>query len=115
MMEDIFTIKELSETNEGDVATKPNDTSDEDCKKMNKKTITYIKQWVDVTVFNHISQETSAHAIRNKLESMYEQKSTANKLYLIHKLVNLKFMDNRNVAEHLNEFQSVMNRNEARL
>ena len=47
--------------------------------------------------------------MEKKLESLYEKKTAQNKVFLIRKLVNLKFKDGNSVAEHLSDFQSIVN------
>ena len=44
-----------------------------------------------------------------KLECLYERKTAQNKAFLIRRLVNLKFKDGNSVAEHLSDFQSLVN------
>ena len=68
-----------------------------------------VKQWLDDSVFHHVANETSAHELWKKLESLYERKNTKNKVFLIWWLVNLKYKKGRSVAKHLNEFQSLVN------
>jgi hypothetical protein len=41
------------------------------------------------------------------LSNLYEQPSTARKVHLIKKLVNLKMSENQNFKEHLNVFNEV--------
>jgi gag-polypeptide of LTR copia-type len=60
-------------------------------------------------VYHHVASETNAHELWKKPESLYEQKTTANKAFFIRKLVNLKFREGTSVAEHLNEFQILIN------
>lgn len=48
------------------------------------------RQWVDLSVFHHVSQETDAYSVCKKLEGIYERKKTRNKAFAIRKLVNLK-------------------------
>ena len=55
---------------------------DEDWATMDRKAISVIRQWVDNTVFHHISNETSAYELWKKLEGLYERKTAGNKAYL---------------------------------
>ena len=66
----------------------------------NQKTIKNIRQWLDNSVFHHMSNETSAQSLWKKLESLYERKTTRNKAFLI--LVNLTYVDGSSIVEHLN-------------
>ena len=69
MMEDVHYCKDLHDPIEGDSA-KPSDISDRDCEKLNRKIIGCIRQCVDVSVFHHVSQETNAEALWEKLRSL---------------------------------------------
>ncbi|KAL6211098.1 hypothetical protein ACLB2K_016326 [Fragaria x ananassa] len=105
-MEDLLYCKDLSSPIEGN---KPNAMSDEEWKKLNRKCIGVIRQWLDDNVFHHISKETTTLELWRKLESLYERKTTANKAFLIKKLVNLKYKGETSINEHLNEMQSIVN------
>ena len=60
MMEDFFTIKDLSNNLEGEKA-KPKDIFDLEWNKMNKKAIAYIRQWIDTSSHHHMENETNAY------------------------------------------------------
>ena len=107
-MEDIFYCKDLHEPIEGDDA-KPEGTTPAAWTKMNRKAIGHIREWVDDSVFHHVANETSAHELWLKLESLFEKKTTAKKDFLIKELVNMKYRGGVRVTEHLNNFQSVLN------
>ncbi|KAA8524670.1 hypothetical protein F0562_011093 [Nyssa sinensis] len=107
-MEDILYCKDLYEPIEGDTA-KPKDMDDEKWKRLHRKTIGHIRQWLDDSVFSHVSNETDAQVLWKKLEARYEQKMATNKAFLIRKLINMKFKEGGSIADHLNEFQSVVN------
>ncbi|KAA8537952.1 hypothetical protein F0562_027468 [Nyssa sinensis] len=107
-MEDILYYKDLYKPIEGDT-TKPKDMDAEKRKRLHRKTIGNTRQWLDNSVFNHVSNETDAHVLWKKLKARYEQKTTTNKAFLIRKLVNMKFREGGLIAYHLNEFQSVVN------
>ncbi|KAM1487717.1 hypothetical protein ACFX2I_001756 [Malus domestica] len=107
-MEDILYCKDLHEPIEGDAA-KPESMSDAEWKKMNRKAIGTIRQWVDDSVFHHVSNETNAREFWMKLESLFEKKTPAKKAFLIKELINVKYKDGLSVAEHLNNFQNIIN------
>ena len=77
----------------------------EDWKKLDRKVVGTIRQWVDDTVFHHVLYEISTRFFWKKLEDLYERKTTGNKTFLIQKLVNLKFKEGESIAEHLNQIQ----------
>ena len=69
----------------------------------------YIRQWVDDNVFNHVSEEKHARSLWNKLEQLYAQKTGNNKLFLIKKMIILKYQDETPMTNHLNTFQGIIN------
>lgn len=107
-MTDLLYCKDLYAPVEGE-SSKPETMTAEDWKKLDRKTIGTIRQWVDDTVFHHVSNETSANSLWKKLEDLYERKTAGNKAFLIRKLVNLKFKEGDSISEHLNEIQSIVN------
>ena len=56
-----------------------------------------------------MSQETNAEALWEKLRSLYERKTAQNKAFIARKLVNLKLKEGKSIAEHLSEFQDLVN------
>ncbi|CAA0840400.1 Unknown protein, partial [Striga hermonthica] len=74
-----------------------------------RKAVSLIRQWVDINIFHHVATESKAHTLWNKIEQMYQRKTAQNKAFVIKKLVNLKYWDGKSVAEHLNEFQDMVN------
>ena len=74
MIEDVLYYRDLHDPIKGDSA-KPSDMSDREQEKLNRKTIGCIRQWIDVSVFHHVSQETNAEALWEKLRSLYERKT----------------------------------------
>ena len=57
MMEDVLYCKDLHDFIEVDSAM-PSDMSNRDWKKLNRQTIECIRQFINVSVFHHLSQET---------------------------------------------------------
>uniref|UniRef100_A0A2N9J1S8 Integrase catalytic domain-containing protein n=1 Tax=Fagus sylvatica TaxID=28930 RepID=A0A2N9J1S8_FAGSY len=108
MMEDVLYCKDLHDPIEGDSA-KPSSMPDKEWAKMHRKTIGCIRQCIEVSVFHHVSQETKADTLWKKLESLYERKTAQNKAFAIRKLAHLKLKEGRSVAEHLSEFQDLVN------
>ncbi|KAL6179251.1 hypothetical protein ACLB2K_050767 [Fragaria x ananassa] len=107
-MEDILYCKDLHEPIEG-VEAKTEGTLDANWKKMNRKAIGHIREWVDDSVFHHVANETDAHELWKKLESLFEKKTAAKKAFLIKEFVNMKYSDDVRVTKHLNNFQSTIN------
>ena len=62
MMEDILYCKELFEPIECK-GYKPVTTTEDEWKKLNRKTIWQIRQWVDKNVFHHVAKEVDAYSL----------------------------------------------------
>ena len=77
-MEDFLYCIDLFEFIKFD-STKPARKSNDDWEKMHMKAVGIIRQWVDTSVFHHISIEVDAYNQLKKLEKFYERKTTQNK------------------------------------
>ena len=64
---------------------------------------------MDDNVLNHISGETHARTLWNKLEQLFARKTGNNKMFLIKQLMTLRYQDETPLADHLNTFQGVIN------
>lgn len=69
-MEDLFSCKDLYDPLEAK-GVNPNPTKETEWKKLNRKTIDQIRQWIDHSVFHHVAQETDTYALWKILEDMY--------------------------------------------
>ena len=76
---------------------------------MDKKAIVLICQYLDDSAFHHVASYESTKALQDKLVSLYESRSATSKAFLVRKLVQLRLDEEKSVAEHLNEFQDVIN------
>ena len=107
-MEDILYCKELFEPIECR-GYKPVIATEDEWKKLNRKIIEKIRQWVYQSVFHHVAKEVDAYSLWQKLKSLYERKTTHNKTFTIRRLGNLKYKDGNSVVEHLSNFQRLLN------
>ena len=57
-----------------------------------------------------MSQETNVEVLWEKLRSFYERKTAQNKSFITRKLVNLKLKKGKSIAEHISEFQDLVNK-----
>jgi hypothetical protein len=73
-MKDILYCKELFEPIELNVI-KPDAKTDDEWKKLNRKAVGHIRQWVNQSVFHHVTKEVDAYLLWLKLESLYERKT----------------------------------------
>ena len=76
MMDDILNCKDLYDLIEGDNA-KPYDMSYADWKKLKKKTLGVIRQWVDINLYNHISKETNPHSLEELGKHVRDKECTS--------------------------------------
>ena len=106
-MEDMLYCKDLFDPIDGDEAQ--GDKEDKDWERMNRKTVGFIRQWIDDSVFHHVAQETKADALWKKLQDLYERRTPQNKALLVKRLVNLRYKEGSSMSEHLSEFQDVVN------
>ena len=88
---------------------KPANKTEQEWTILHRQVCGYIRQWVDDNVLNHISGETHARTLWNKLEQLYARKTGNNKLYLIKQLMSLRYQDGTTISDHLNAFQGIMN------
>jgi hypothetical protein len=68
-------------------------------------------QWevIHLQVLNHIIDETHAHTLWQKLEELYARKEGTNKMFLIKKLMRLTCKEGTPIADHVNDFQGIIN------
>ncbi|KAK8564203.1 hypothetical protein V6N12_036332 [Hibiscus sabdariffa] len=88
---------------------KPDSKSEEEWEFEHQQVCGFIRQFVEENVYNHIDQETHARTLWEKLKSLYASKSGNNKLFLLKKMMALKYREGTSTADHVSEFQSVMN------
>ncbi len=69
-----------------------------------------VRQWVEDSVYHHVSNETNASELWTKLAALYEPRTAQNKAFLIRKLVNMKYQQGASMSDHLSHFQDCVNR-----
>ena len=106
-MEDILYVKDLYEPilNEN----VPTGVTQKEWEILNHKVVATIRQFVDLSVLQHIANETNAYALWKKLADMYERKNAMSKASLTRKLVKLEYKDGESMVVHLNDFQGLIN------
>ncbi|GKA78706.1 ubiquitin carboxyl-terminal hydrolase 13 [Tanacetum coccineum] len=88
---------------------KPEQHNEEEWKLLHRQVCAYIRQCVNDTVLNHVSEEVNARTLWNKLEQLYARKTCNNKLRLIKQLKGLRYCDGTAMSDHLIVFQEIMN------
>ena len=92
MMEDLLNCKDSYDPIERDNAESC-DMLDVEWKKLKKKTLGVICQWVDISLYNHVAKETDPHTLWKNLKNMYETNNSQEKIFLMRKLMNLKLKE----------------------
>ena len=72
---------------------KPDSKSDEEWEFKHQQVCGFIRKFVEENVYNHIDQETHARTLWEKLESLYASRSGNNKLFLLKKMMALKYKE----------------------
>ena len=68
-MEDMLYSKDLYDHVEGDKSKSTK--SDAEWKKLNRKAVVLIRQWLDLSVYPHVDTETNAEKMWKKLKELY--------------------------------------------
>ncbi|PWA43159.1 TRAF-like protein [Artemisia annua] len=87
---------------------KPESQNEEEWNFLHHQVCAYIRQWVDDTVLNHVSEEVNARTLWNKLEQLYAQKTCNDKLFLIKQLMGLRYCDGTAMSDHLIAFRGII-------
>jgi transposase InsO family protein len=106
-MEDLLYVKEYWKPVFADA--QPDDKSDDEWRVLHRQACGFIRQWVDDNVLNHISDETHARTLWQKLEELYARKEGTNKMFLIKQLMHLRYKEGTPVADHVSAFQGIIN------
>ena len=85
---------------------KPESKSDEEWEFEHHQVCGFIRQFVEENVYHYVDQETHARTLWDKLENLYASKSGNNKLFLLKKMMMLRYKDGTSIADHVSEFQS---------
>ena len=107
MMEDILYCKDLYEPIVKDKI--PTGVTEEEWRVLHRKAVGMIRLYINHNIFHHVANDTNAYEMWQKLESMYERKTSMNKASVIKRLAKLEYRDGTSVIEHLNVFQCHIN------
>ena len=101
-MEYLLIVKDLYEPVEREQI--PIGVVESEWKLLNRKAVATIRQCIDVSVLQHVVNDTNAHQMCQKLSGLYESKNALNKTSLIRKIVRLKYKDGEIIVRHINTF-----------
>ena len=90
------------------LGTKPEAMKAEEWALLDRQVLGVIKLTLSRSVAHNVVKEKTTVDLMKALSGMYE-KPSANKVHLMKKLFNLKMADNASVAQHLNEFNTIIN------
>ena len=87
MMEDILYCKDLYEPTVKDKI--PTGVTEEEWRALHIKAVGMIQMYINHNIFHHVANDTNAYEMWQKLESMYERKTSMNKASAIKILAKL--------------------------
>ena len=105
-MEDLLIVKDLYEPI--DRAKIPTGVLESEWKLLNRKAVATIRQCVDVSVLQHVANDTNAYEMWHKLSGLYERKNLK-KASLMRKSIRLKYRDGESIIVHINTFMGLVN------
>ena len=76
--------------------------SDAEWEVLDRKALGTVRLSLSKSVTFNISKEKTTKDVMDALSRMYEKPSASNKVFLMRKLFNMKMVEGRVVAEHLN-------------
>ncbi|GJZ50990.1 hypothetical protein Tco_0605505 [Tanacetum coccineum] len=92
------------------VEAKPTGIKAEDWALLDRQALSAIKLSLAKNVAYNVVNENTTYDLFKALSNMYEKPSASNKVFLIRQLVNTKMKEGASVAEHVNEFNSILSR-----
>ena len=76
---------------------------------MHLKTSTYIRCFIDMSLYNNFNEETKVDVLWKKIRSMFETKNALNRVSVFRRIMRLRYQTGSSMAEHLNAFQGLIN------
>ena len=91
------------------LGTKPETMKAEEWALLDRQVLEVIKLTLSRSIAHNVIKEKTTTNLMKALSGMYEKLSANNKVHLMKKLFNLKMAENASVAQHLNEFNTIIN------
>ena len=107
-MEDYLYQKDLY-TPLSEKVNKPSSMTDAEWDLLDRKALGTIRLSLASSVLFNVSKEKTTKDLMDALGKLYEKPSASNKIFLMKKLFNMKMYENSLVANHLNDFNMVLN------
>ncbi|KAL4556669.1 hypothetical protein LXL04_034824 [Taraxacum kok-saghyz] len=86
------------------------DMKEDDRLLLDRQALGVVRLSLAKNVAYNIASIKTTHDLLKALSDMYERPSTANKVFLIRQLVNLKMREGRSATDHINEVNSIWSR-----
>jgi hypothetical protein len=87
----------------------PDDMDDSEWALLDHKALTVIRLSLSRSVGHNVVKENTTVGLVAASSGIYEKSSANNKVHLMKKLFNLKMAKEASVAQHLNEFNTIIN------
>ena len=94
-MEDLLIVKDLYQPI--DRSHIPTGVLEFEWNVLNRKAVATIRQCVDVSVLQHVANDTNAYEMWHKLSRLYERKNGVNKTSQMRNIVRLKYRDGESI------------------
>ncbi|GJU47681.1 retrovirus-related pol polyprotein from transposon TNT 1-94 [Tanacetum coccineum] len=89
---------------------KPTCMKAEDWTLLDREALGAVRLSLAKNVAYNVVNEKTTYGLLKALSNMYEKPSASNKVFLIRQLVNTKMNEGASVADHVNEFNSILSR-----
>ncbi|GJV43320.1 putative RNA-directed DNA polymerase [Tanacetum coccineum] len=89
---------------------KPTGMKAEDWTLLDRQALGAVRLSLAKNVAYNVVNEKTTYGLFKALSNMYEKPSASNKVFLIQQLVNTKMKEGASVADHVNEFNSILSR-----
>ena len=76
---------------------------------LNRNFVATIKQFVDMSILQHVANDTNAHDLWYKLATMYERKNSLIKASLMRKLVRLMYTNGDCISVQFSALMGIVN------
>ena len=89
------------------LGTKPEEMPTAEWELLDRQVLGVVRLTLARNVAFNIKEETTTVGMMKALANMYEKPSASNKVYLMRRLFNLKMIEGKSIADHVNEFSTI--------
>jgi len=80
----------------------------EDWEVLDRQALGTVRLTLARNVAFNVMDQTTTEGMIEGLSNMYEKPSVVNKIYLMHRLFDLKVVDSTSVVDHIDEFNRII-------